>query len=115
MNAGYVKSWMLGFPSSAFDRKRKYRVELSGNNRLISDIECHLDIFDIKGTYLWVHALDKTLTPGKKLDFMVILTTSDTDCTFLSIGFRAKIENLFFQGARISDCPKGLLCRGLKI
>ena len=64
MNAGYEKSRMLAFRGCAFDRKRKYSVVLSENKRLISDIECFLDILDIKGTYLWVHALDKTLTPG---------------------------------------------------
>ena len=43
--AGCGKSRMLGFPGCGFYRKRKYRVELSGNNRLISDIECHLKIW----------------------------------------------------------------------
>ena len=38
---------------------------------------------------------------SKKVDFIVILTSSDTDCTYLSIGFFAKIENVFFQCARI--------------
>ena len=34
--------------------------------------------------------------PGKKLDFMVVLTSSDTDCTFLPGRFFAKIQNVFF-------------------
>ena len=35
--------------------------------------------------------------PSKKLDFMVVLTSSDTDCKYLSIGFSAKIQNVFYQ------------------
>ena len=34
---------------------------------------------------------------SKKLDFMVVLTSSDTDCKYLSIGFSAKIQNVFYQ------------------